>query len=281
MCIACNAGMTAFLKASASRSEFLQYAAFSATSSAFAAWGSHAIAAQAPRSDAQEGMADVIFRGGPILTMSERSPRAGAIAIRNGRILAVGHASDLEEHRGPDTRIVDLGGRTLLPGLIDPHMHFAGVQFDDWVNVSAIVTPTYDAVQAKLQRRRPKKRRLGTRADGSVTHAFDTTCATHFMLESWPCPYVNRSPFNARTRPCGFTYWGPHRRIDEPAVRAVRPNLPSRRFAGVSAAARRLPGFTLAHCGIGLLAGKRSRSSDLEEAPNPLPGAWTHGLGKG
>ena len=53
--------------------------------------------------------------------------------------------------RGPRTRVVDLDGRALLPGLIDPHMHFVFVQFDDWIDVSAITTPSDDAVMAKLR----------------------------------------------------------------------------------------------------------------------------------
>ena len=39
----------------------------------------------------------------------------------------------------------------MLPGLIDPHMHFVFAQLDDWVDVSAFVAPTYQAVQAKLR----------------------------------------------------------------------------------------------------------------------------------
>src|SRR5262245_14726338 len=147
MCIACNPGMTTFFKAAACRGNFLQYAALASNFAAFATWGPRLMPAGAKPG---AGPADLIFGGGPILTMNDRSPRAEAIAIRGERILVVGRASDAEAHRGPDTRIVDLDGRTLLPGLIDPHMHFAGVQFDDWINVSAINTPTYDKVKAKL-----------------------------------------------------------------------------------------------------------------------------------
>jgi predicted amidohydrolase YtcJ len=44
-----------------------------------------------------------------------------------------------------------LAGRVLLPGLIDPHMHFVFAQFDDWIDVSAMAAPTYEAVEAKLR----------------------------------------------------------------------------------------------------------------------------------
>ena len=66
-----------------------------------------------------DGPADVIFRGGPIMTMSEAMPRAEALAIRGERILATGRMQDVEARRGPGTHIVNLDGRTLLPGLID------------------------------------------------------------------------------------------------------------------------------------------------------------------
>jgi len=64
---------------------------------------------------------------------------------------SVGPAADVEARRGPSTRFVDLGGRALLPGLIDPHMHFVFVLFEDWIDVSAIATPTYEGMQTKLR----------------------------------------------------------------------------------------------------------------------------------
>ena len=78
-------------------------------------------------------------------------PRAEAIAIRGERILAIGRTQEVEMRRGPETRIVNLDGRTLLPGLIDPHMHFVFVLFDDWIDVGPITMPNNDAVQTKLR----------------------------------------------------------------------------------------------------------------------------------
>jgi hypothetical protein len=140
--------MTAILKNAASRRDFLKYMG-AATASVFAASlvePSHALA-----QSAAEGPADVIFRGGSILTMDGGGSRAEALAIRGNQILSVGKRQDVEAQSGPKTRIVDLDGRTLMPGLIDPHMHFVFVAFQDWVDVGAITTPTYDGVQAKLR----------------------------------------------------------------------------------------------------------------------------------
>jgi hypothetical protein len=76
--------------------------------------------AQAP---AAGSTAEAIYLGGPILTMNDAMPTAEAVAIRGGRILAVGTRAQVEATRGPGTRMVDLGGRTMLPGFFDAHGH--------------------------------------------------------------------------------------------------------------------------------------------------------------
>ncbi len=59
---------------------------------------------------AQEA-ADRIFHGGPVLTMQDDRPRAEAVAVRDGDILAVGTEAEVMRHRGPETDMVDLAGR--------------------------------------------------------------------------------------------------------------------------------------------------------------------------
>jgi predicted amidohydrolase YtcJ len=78
--------------------------------------------ALAPPATARE-VADAIWSGGPILTMNDKAMRAEAVAVAGGKIIAVGRKSAVMKLRGPDTRIVDLGGRTLLPGFVDAHGH--------------------------------------------------------------------------------------------------------------------------------------------------------------
>ncbi|EGV16586.1 amidohydrolase [Thiocapsa marina] len=67
--------------------------------------------------------ADRIWSGGPILTMNDAAMRAEAIAERDGRIIAVGSSEEVMPLRGPDTRLIDLNGRALLPGFVDAHGH--------------------------------------------------------------------------------------------------------------------------------------------------------------
>lgn len=74
--------------------------------------------------------ADRIFTGGPVLAMNDAQPRAGAVAVKDGRIVAVGTPEEIEAHRGEATQVTELGGRALIPGLFDAngHMFFGGVQ---------------------------------------------------------------------------------------------------------------------------------------------------------
>ena len=69
--------------------------------------------------------ADKIWRGGPVLTVDAEDRVVDAVAARDGRILAVG--ADVAATEGPETEIVDLGGKALLPGFIDGHGHLAQV----------------------------------------------------------------------------------------------------------------------------------------------------------
>ncbi|RPH43938.1 MAG: amidohydrolase, partial [Burkholderiales bacterium] len=67
--------------------------------------------------------ADRIWSGGPILTMNDKAMRAQAVAEAGGRIVAVGSRAEVMKLRGPNTRVIDLKGRTLLPGFVDAHGH--------------------------------------------------------------------------------------------------------------------------------------------------------------
>jgi predicted amidohydrolase YtcJ len=72
-----------------------------------------------------DGAADRILVNGRILTVDAADRVAEAIAIRDGRILAVGTTAEIERLAGPATERIDLAGRAATPGLIDAHVHFA------------------------------------------------------------------------------------------------------------------------------------------------------------
>jgi predicted amidohydrolase YtcJ len=67
--------------------------------------------------------ADVILTGGRIATMDRARPSATAVAIRGGRFAAVGTDQEAMRLRGPKTQVIALGGRTVIPGLNDSHIH--------------------------------------------------------------------------------------------------------------------------------------------------------------
>ena len=75
---------------------------------------------QAPRP------ADMILVNGNVITVDDAQPRAQAVAIAAGRILAVGTDAEVRAHETAATRVIDLGGRTVVPGLADNHFHSAG-----------------------------------------------------------------------------------------------------------------------------------------------------------
>jgi predicted amidohydrolase YtcJ len=66
---------------------------------------------------------DTVLLNGKILTLDARSTVALAAAIRDGRVTAVGSSDDIRKLAGPGTRVIDLRGRTVIPGLIDSHLH--------------------------------------------------------------------------------------------------------------------------------------------------------------
>jgi predicted amidohydrolase YtcJ len=70
--------------------------------------------------------ADLVLTNGVVLPMDGTYARPGAIAIKGDRILWVGSDDEVGELTGPHTERIDVGGRTLLPGLVDTHVHLAG-----------------------------------------------------------------------------------------------------------------------------------------------------------
>jgi predicted amidohydrolase YtcJ len=67
--------------------------------------------------------ADLIFTNAHVFTSDESNPHAEAVAVKGNRITFVGSNSEVETWRGPETRVIDGQGNTLLPGFIDSHFH--------------------------------------------------------------------------------------------------------------------------------------------------------------
>jgi predicted amidohydrolase YtcJ len=67
--------------------------------------------------------ADLIITNARILTMDRARPRAEAVAITAGQISAVGSRAEIATLAGPDTQVIDAGGRSVLPGFVESHLH--------------------------------------------------------------------------------------------------------------------------------------------------------------
>jgi hypothetical protein len=67
---------------------------------------------------------DTIITHGKVFTLDSQHPWAQAVAMTNGKIVAVGEDTEIEKLRGPGTNVIDAGGRLVLPGFVDCHIHF-------------------------------------------------------------------------------------------------------------------------------------------------------------
>jgi hypothetical protein len=70
---------------------------------------------------------DLIFVNGNIYTANERQPHAEAIGVKKDRVVFIGANADAKKLAGEETRVVDLGGKTVVPGLTDSHCHIFGI----------------------------------------------------------------------------------------------------------------------------------------------------------
>jgi predicted amidohydrolase YtcJ len=113
MRVACCPGVAAFA----------QGALGNLTTPAFAPLGATDRAARRHTAEPERA---VILRGGPILTVDHTDPVGEALAIRGSRILEVGSLTEVKRHYTPTTEIVDLEGRAVLPGFVEPHAHVVG-----------------------------------------------------------------------------------------------------------------------------------------------------------
>ena len=68
--------------------------------------------------------ADTVIVNARVYTVNTAEPWAEAVSVGDGRILAVGSSKDVLRHKGKDTKVIDAGGRLVLPGIADSHVHF-------------------------------------------------------------------------------------------------------------------------------------------------------------
>ena len=89
--------------------------------------------------------ADLVLRGGRIITLDERTPTAQALASRNGAIVFVGTDAAVAAYVGPATQVIDLAGKTAIPGFIEGHGHFTGVG-ENKINLDLMNTKSWEEI---------------------------------------------------------------------------------------------------------------------------------------
>jgi len=105
------------------------------------------LGATAGRAAAADPPADLILHGGRVYTVDAARPEARAVAVRGERILKVGSEAEVLALRGPQTTVVDLRGRLLLPGFTDAHSHFENAA--DWVSKVSLFDVAEEAELSK------------------------------------------------------------------------------------------------------------------------------------
>lgn len=84
----------------------------------------------------QQRGADLVFHNAGIITMDENNPEANAVAITGDRIDGVGLLQELNRFIGPDTKVYNLDGRTVIPGINETHIHVRDLGFQQYYAVN-------------------------------------------------------------------------------------------------------------------------------------------------
>jgi predicted amidohydrolase YtcJ len=140
--------------------------------------------------------ADVVVRNGKILTVDARFSTAEAVAIRDGVFVRVGSNAEVQKLVGEKTRVIDAKGMTVVPGLIESHVHALGAargdvvqpfvqlgsiaEIQQWVRKQAEARPAGEWIQApRVDVTRIHERRLPTRAE------LDDAAPKHPVVFNW------------------------------------------------------------------------------------------------
>jgi predicted amidohydrolase YtcJ len=124
--------------------------------------------AAVPRATCAADAADLVLKDAVVHTVDAKRPRAEAVAVRGNRIVAVGSTADLQAFVGPKTRVLDLAGRTVVPGFDDAHAHMLGIGFAR-LDVDLVGTRSYAEVVERVSKA-VKTRRPGEWVRGRGWH---------------------------------------------------------------------------------------------------------------
>ena len=154
------------------------------------------------QSHATEPPADLVVLNGRVLTLDAASGTASAVEIKDGVFVAVGSDAEIQSRVGPQTRTLDARGRSVIPGLIESHVHATGaargeasqpfrqlhsiVEIQDWVREQAKALPAGNWIQLpRVDVTRIRERRIPNRAD------LDAAAPDHPAVFTWQ--YANKT----------------------------------------------------------------------------------------
>ncbi|WMN06077.1 amidohydrolase [Marivirga arenosa] len=98
----------------------------------------------------EQEKADLIISGGTIYTVNENMPTVEAVAVKNNKIIFAGAATQIDQYKNDDTKVIDLQGKTMTPGFIEGHGHFMGLGYNE-LNVDLLQTKSFDEVIQKVK----------------------------------------------------------------------------------------------------------------------------------
>ena len=101
---------------------------------------------------------DLVVINGKVLTLDERSTVTEAVAVADGKIMATGPSASIKSLAGPRTRVIDVSGKTVIPGLIDTHAHFKAAGLADYVVLmgrAKTVAEALGAIKAFAAKKKP------------------------------------------------------------------------------------------------------------------------------
>lgn len=99
--------------------------------------------------DSSSQMADRVLTNGIVITVDKTLPEAQAIALKDGRILALGSSEEIAQFVSPETDVIDLNGRVALPGFIEGHGHFLSLG-ESLMNLDLVPTSSFDEIVAMV-----------------------------------------------------------------------------------------------------------------------------------
>jgi len=128
--------------------------------------------------------ADTIFLGGPIVTVNPKNEEAQALAVQDGKIVAVGTVDEVKKNwLDSKTNVIDLKGQTLMPGFVEPHVHIIATSMMEglWLDLSNFALP-YDTLETLKQKLKAELKNIPA-GGWLVGFGVDPSRTTPFMAE--------------------------------------------------------------------------------------------------